>query len=168
MIKIKQTPVGHLLRWVGALLVAAGLAVGLAGCAYLERLFPPSDVKSFPVHITNAIPERPVLAKGEIFFTTEFAVRYFEGRLVLSSNSRGSGSVFVDDALSLTVTHPDGTRVSRLWDLSNSCLGTGPVDPLEVTELFARGKNRVQLQLRDLCGGSVASSILWLVNLPEE
>ena len=156
------------LRWAGALFAVAALAVGLSGCAYFERLFPPRDVKSFPVPIMDAIPERPVLTKGEIFFITEFAVRYFEGRLVLSSNLRGDGSVFVDDAISLIVTHPDGTQASKLFDLSNSCLGTGPVDPLDVTELFARGINRVQLQLRDLCGGAVASSRLWLVNLPKE
>ena len=165
---LSQAPVKRLRRWMGALFVAAVLAVGLSGCAYFERLFPPPDVKTFPVHITNAIPERPVIAKGEIFFTTEFKVRYFEGRVVLSSNPRGDGSVFVDDAISLTVTHPDGTQVSKLFDLSNSCLGTGPVDPLDLTELFAQGKNRVQLQLLDICGGSVASSILWLVNLPKE
>lgn len=149
-----------------ALVGLTALVFAVQGCGYLEKLFPAPDVKSFPVYVTPAIPQRPVIAKGEIFFTTEFRVRYVEGRVVLSSNPRGDGSVFVDDGLSVTVTHPDGTSSTRLFDLSNSCLGTGPVDPLDLTELFARGRNRVQIQLMDLCGGSVASSILWLVNLP--
>lgn len=162
-----QSLSGQWPRRLGILGALAALLLALSGCSYLEKLFPPPDVKTFPVHITNAIPQRSVIAKGEIFFTTEFKVRYYEGRVVLSSNPRGEGSVFVDDGLSLTVTHPDGTQAAKLFDLSNSCLGSGPVDRLDVTELFARGKNRVQIQLMDLCGGSVASSILWLVNLPE-
>ncbi|GEM_PF-7039041 len=152
---------------LGLLGALTALGLVLSGCGYLERLFPPPDVRSFPVPITEAIPQRPVIAKGEVFFTTEFRVRYLEGRVVLSSNPRGDGSVFVDDGLSLTVTRPDGTQATKLFDFSNSCLGTGPVDPPDVTELFARGTNRVQIQLLDICGGSVASSILWLVNLPD-
>ncbi len=151
---------------VGAGLTLALLAISLTGCGFLSDLFSPQeDSVAFPVLITQAIPGRPA-TEGETFFSKQFKVQYSGGKVVVSSTELGDGSIFVDDVLDIKVIRPDGTEKYRLVDFSRDCLATGPDDPQDITDLFLSGKNTVEFTLFDACGGSVASSALWLVNIP--
>jgi hypothetical protein len=149
-----------------ATLALGSLSAFLAGCDLMAHLFPaPTDYEPFPALITRPIPQRDI-TRGETFFETKFNVRYWDGSLFISSNTRGDGNIFVDDAMRIRVVRPDQTEEVRVFDFSTSCAGTGPKPPLEVTELFQAGKNSVEITLYDVCGGWVGSSVLWLVHVP--
>jgi hypothetical protein len=153
------------LLWV---LAIVALNLSLSGCDLVDRILnPPSDTAPFPVLITQAIPERPVTRPGESFLSQRFKINYWSGKILISSSIQGDGSIFVDDAINIQVVRPDGSDRVQLIDLSRDCTGTGPDKPQDISDLFLIGKNSVEITLFDACGGSVGSSILWLVNLPE-
>lgn len=159
--------VRHLVRrWGLGVLAIALTGVLVTGCDFIaDILNPPSDTLPFPVLMTQAIPERPA-TKGETFLSKQFKIQYWGGKVLVSSTALGDGSIFVDDVLDIKVIRPDGTEKYRLVDFSRDCLASGPDDPQDITDLFLVGKNTVEITLFDACGGSVASSALWLVNIP--
>lgn len=77
--------------------------------------------------------------------TTNYS--YAGGPVTLSTCTDGSCTIVADDALKLTVTHPDGTSWSHEWDFY-----TKDQTPADVTGAFQTGTNVVRAQLIDLVG----------------
>jgi hypothetical protein len=116
-----------------------------------------------PVSI-HASFERFSAGAGEIFFDETVDFTFTGGSVVLSQDPDGTGDVFVDDEIIVTVTHPDQTTAMFDHDYSGGCSGvithTGPQD---VTSLFQPGVNQVRVQFKNTCGGNASAESYWLV-----
>ena len=71
--------------------------------------------------------------------------------VVLSSTQDGSGSLTIDDTLSLNVSRPDGTVANATITFSESSPNRAPED---VTSLFQKGEHRVTIRLMNLTTAS--------------
>jgi hypothetical protein len=108
--------------------------------------------------------ERFSAGAGEIFFDKTVDVTFTGGTLLLSDEPDGTGSVFVDDELIMTVTRPDLTTVTLDHDYSTGCAGRiTHTDPQDVTALFQPGVNHVRVQFKNTCGGNASAGSYWLV-----
>lgn len=101
---------------------------------------------------------------GEIFFDRTVDFTYTDGTVVLSQDSDGTGDIFVDDEIILSVTRPDATTQVFDHDYSGGCSGqithTAPAD---LTALFQPGLNHVRVQFKNTCGANASAESLWLV-----
>ena len=121
--------------------------------------------------ISGGIAEKPVSQAGETFATYTESVKYSAGQTVtLASDPKGtavytidgySGNVYVDDAMDITVTHADGTMTNWTNESTFECFGLYPSGPLNISELFQPGQNKVRISLRDECGTDEGSSPLY-------
>jgi GH25 family lysozyme M1 (1,4-beta-N-acetylmuramidase) len=112
--------------------------------------------------ITPAIQLRGT-TQGEVFLSQEAEVEYSGGTVLLSSTCDGSGDIWVDDKVLIRVTRPDGTTAESTVDFSFGCQGyISTLGALDVTPLFAVGRNRVHVELSDICGEHVGSTALYL------
>lgn len=146
-------------RFVSYAFLSLILLLMLGGCTGLQRWFSPHQI----IMITPAIPLQSVKQQGEVFFEATYSVQYEGGKVVLSSKPGGCGPVWVDDAISLEVTHPDGTSTAAPIDFSFGCQGwISELPPRDVTNLFIPGVNRVTIKLYDICGVNLGSSSLYL------
>lgn len=115
--------------------------------------------------ITEGIPGRPALIRGETFFSKDTTINYQSGQMILSSNPDGTGSTTVDDEMEIKVTHQDGTTSKNIFDyVSQPCLFIVSKPPQDITHLFKAGENKVSIKLYDTCGVYVWSSALYIVN----
>lgn len=107
---------------------------------------------------------RYTAAAGAVFFDRTVDFDYTAGTVVLSSESDGSGEIFVDDEIIVDVTRPDTTTVTFNHDYSGGCSGqithTAPAD---VTSLFQPGTNHVRVRFKNTCGANASADSLWLV-----
>lgn len=156
---------------------AQAITVLLSLTIYAQGAFADASVKlfnAFPVIDTGTVTD-PSLAAT---FATNSLVLQCPGtpRAVLSSTADGTGSVVVDNFLTV-----DGanvcTGISGTGNLGTSApncfidfLGTTgtaltsytPVPPLDISENLAAGKHMVTFELQDW-GGLLASSDIWLL-----
>ena len=108
--------------------------------------------------------ERFSAGAGEIFFDKTFDITFTGGSLLLSDEPDGTGDVFVDDEIIMTVTHPDLTTATLDHDYSTGCAGRiTHTDPQDVTALFQPGVNHVRVQFKNTCGGNASAGSYWLV-----
>jgi hypothetical protein len=139
-------------------------ALALAGLTCLVAPAQSADLTS--VSITAGIAQTPSTAnKGEAFYQANFSFFYTGGQVILSGNPDGTGDTYVDDVLTLRITHPDGT-VSTLSNnyYSGKCTGATTQPPMDIASKFQPGLNKVVAVLRDKCGGNVQAFSLWLNN----
>lgn len=106
----------------------------------------------------------PAPSKGVSFFSTDTVVNYNGGPVILSANQDGTGNIWVDDKIIITVTHPDGST-STFTDIyyGSGCWGIISKPPTEIVSIFSSGINSVHVEFQDVCGGQIGASSLWLV-----
>ncbi|MDX2248006.1 MAG: TcdA/TcdB pore-forming domain-containing protein [Bacteroidia bacterium] len=98
------------------------------------------------------------------FYSNEVSFNYRGGKVMLSSTLDGKGQIYVDDMISLTITRPDGSRVSYSFDYSHgNCGRIIPEPPVDISTKFQVGINTVKIQLIDLYYNSQGSSPFYLV-----
>jgi hypothetical protein len=115
------------------------------------------------VGVTAGIPETSDIVMGETFFTATSQMRYDAGTVILSSDLDGMMSTTVDDVISITVKHADGSVKKYTHDYSHGCTtGIVPMKAKDITPLFAVGLNQVKVVFKDTCGGGVMSSPVWI------
>jgi hypothetical protein len=102
---------------------------------------------------------------GETFFENVFAVDTPDGAVVLSSSLDGTGTVYVDDQITIQVDHPDGTTASysHNYNFDGGCGGIQSTPPVDLSELLVPGHNTVRLNFADTCGIAEGSSDFYLV-----
>lgn len=118
---------------------------------------------SLPLQVTEAIPLRSASATGETFHDRMYAVEWDGATtIVLSNASDGTGQILVDDAITVDVTHPDGSTASFTYDFFGSSMGPGVASgPFDLTSYMETGRNTVRVRLRDLHGSGVQSTEIW-------
>jgi surface antigen len=124
-------------------------------------------IKSVPFLLAPFIPEMPVVTQGETFYDSSWSMNYESGEFLQLAGSGTNGSaapVIVDDGLTLTVTHKDGSTSTFSNDFDGGCSADYYEGPFNVSGLFDPGKNTVTLQLHDVCGGGVGSIPIWLTS----
>lgn len=120
---------------------------------------------NIPYVITTGIPPTSV-ARGSIYFTTQYKLNYQSGKIFLSLNPDGTGNTMVDDSIEIVVTNPDGKIKSFNYSYpSMNCSSLNSLAPADITDIFAPGENSVKVVLRDICGGGASSNPLYLVNI---
>jgi hypothetical protein len=159
------------------LLVAAGLgAVGIGASAIASAGSagaPPTSTGAAapalapvgsPIGISGGWPGHDVVKAGETFLKATFSNVSFSGQTVtLSSHADGTGSIAVDDVLVIQVKRPDGSKAKYQHDFSNGCAGQiFPIAPVNITNLFAAGLNKVTVTMKDKCGGTEGNDPLYL------
>lgn len=117
--------------------------------------------------VTTGIPNTPVPYTGATFLTKDLNVSYQTGdNIWLSSQTDGTGSTIVDDAIEIIVTRPNGTTARFNHSYPNYC---GDLvryyPPYNLTNLFLPGQNQVRVRLYDICGGRQFSGPIYLVNI---
>ena len=101
---------------------------------------------------------------GAVFFDRTVAFDYAGGSVVLSAEPDGTGAVFVDDEILVTVTRPDQTTANFGHDYSNGCSGViTDSDPHDLSALFQPGANQVRVRFKNTCGANASAQSYWLV-----
>ncbi len=124
----------------------------------------PSYAATTSYQITPGIPVKPVLFRGEPFFGKSITVDYQSGKIIFALNSDGTGDTIVDDRVEIKVTKPNGATSSFINAYPVGCSYLKPLPPQDITALFAVGFNKVQVNLKDICGLNKSSTSLYLVN----
>lgn len=124
----------------------------------------PANAATSSYTITTGIPAR-FAVRGETFFTKNITLNYQSGNIVFSALQDGTGSTFIDDAIEITVTKPNGTTTKFINSYQTGCSSLASLPPKDITNLFAPGENKVSIRLYDICGVFLFSSSLYLVNL---
>lgn len=123
-----------------------------------------------PIGFTGGIRARTAVPSSspEIFYEASFAVDYRGGAVVLSAKPDGSGAVFVDDALIITVIGPDSVVRTYSKDYGDNC--NGPITsspPTDIRTRFRVGVNQVRVVMLNKCGGgegdSEGATSFWLL-----
>jgi len=142
-------------RKLRAILIATTLSAVMIG----STPNPAQGSSDPPLQITAAIPPRPVSTRGEVFFDQTFTFTTSDGRAVVASTADGTGQVYVDDEIDITITHADGStaRLVRNYEFQP------PSDPLDLSAVLAPGTNSLHVVLRDTFGDSLSASALYLV-----
>jgi len=114
------------------------------------------------VGITAGIPSTPVKKQGENFFKTTFSFGYQQGKVMLSGAADGTGTFYVDDVITVHVVRPDGTKQSYSYDFSGGCQDAYPLNPVDLSDMFQPGVNKVTVTLADRCGTVVQAPAVFL------
>jgi hypothetical protein len=113
-------------------------------------------VLRLPVHMVWDIPLRPAVG-GETFYMVSFLLDYTGGPVTLAGDAAGTLYTSVDDELTMRVTHADGTT-SQYRDMPDA----ERLPPMDLSQHFRAGVNRVDVELRDVYGDIMSSTDLWL------
>ena len=116
------------------------------------------------IFLGKAIAGRPVNQPGATFYSnTRDTVWIPENKqLVLSANPDGTGSIYVDDQVVLSV---NGKPVYT-YDYSNSCSYISSQPPTDITDALAEYIGHfvnITIEYQDVCGGSESSTGFYLV-----
>lgn len=99
---------------------------------------------------------------GTFYSSQEYTFNYGGGEVYLSGNPQGDLSVYTDDVISIQITRPDQTT-----DIYTQNYGNGsqivPTPPVNLTNFFQIGENKVVVTMEDLFGPFCNSSEYWLV-----
>lgn len=99
------------------------------------------------------------------FYRNTVTYQYSSGRVWLCQNPDGTGDVFADDSITLSVVGPNGNTQTYTYDYSHNNSGwVTPQPPTDVTYLFMPGKNTVTIRLTDLYHNSRGCSSFYLVH----
>lgn len=127
----------------------------------------PSPAATEPrgVRLTEKV-DRTENAPGQLRFTfrtVKTEVYYRGGPVRLTSSLDGSGEIFTDDSMTLTVKKRNKGQPPLRIDFSQGCTTSKAEPPRDVTNLFRPGVNAVTLVLRDECGVAHSSLPYFLV-----
>lgn len=99
------------------------------------------------------------------FYRNTVTYQYGRGRVWLCQNPDGTGDVFADDSITLTVVDRNGHVQTYTYDYSHNNSGwIAPQPPTDVTYLFTPGTNTVTIRLTDLYHNSRGCSSFYLVH----
>ena len=129
-------------------LVALGLSLFLMGA-----LGPaPALAAGSTTEVSGAF-DQPVVQEGETFLLKAYTIDYQGGTAVASGSADGTAGFWVDDAIDVDVTHPNGSQTSFSHNFSNNCSGITGAGPFDLSSYLQTGKNTVVVRLYDICGG---------------
>jgi hypothetical protein len=114
------------------------------------------------LELAPAQSQRSSTATG-VFYESTHEVVIGAGVVMLASTSDGLGALRTDDAMTLTVRHPDGAVRVFAHDFRDRAGAIRPLPPQDVSALFVPGLNRVTLTLRDVRRPMRSSSAYVLV-----
>jgi hypothetical protein len=140
--------------------------------AEVHRLYLPLVVRgyvppvTFPVHVGDAISQRPVAYQGEVFHTT--SVRMPEalpsgGRFYFSSQRDAIAEALVDDELAVLV---DGAEVFSYRFSSGDTPPQAAIVEVPRATLAVLVGRAVTMEYRDVYGAVVEASAVWLIWMP--
>jgi sugar lactone lactonase YvrE len=166
---LSRTPRHFPALLLASLTAVAVLAVGMSSASGSSTrspgAAPASGTPLVAGSFTGGIDARPVGHRNEAFFdATIDTVLYTSGPVILSGSQGSTASTLVDDVLTLTIVHQDGTKSSFKHDYNSRCTGLSPLAPTDLAALFKPGENTVTAKLTDKCGGEVSASALWLTS----
>lgn len=121
------------------------------------------EIKVIPLAPVIVEADRASQARGT-FYRESITVDYRGGRVLLSSNPQGDGLLRTDDLVVITVTQADGSSKAFSHDFRtpDRCY-VGESQAVDVSHLFARGKNVVTIELKDLTPPVYSSRPYYLV-----
>ena len=131
--------------------------------------------KPEPKTAVKLAPPSPVISNNDgndtlplTFYQNQVSYEFAQGdKVILSSTADGTGTVFTDDQIILTVKNNAGQQQVYQRDYSNGGQGWISTDqPQDITHLFTAGGNRVEIKLVDLHYGGKNSSGYYLVTKP--
>lgn len=121
------------------------------------------EVQIVPLAPLIAEAARAPQARGT-FYRKTVTVDYHGDRVLLSSNRQGDGLLRTDDLVVITVTHADGSSKAFSHDFrSPDRYRIGESQAADISHLFARGKNAVTIELKDLTPPVYSSCPYYLV-----
>ena len=120
---------------------------------------------TFPLHIGDAIPQRPVAYQGEVFYTT--SVRIPDplppgGRFYFSSQRDAVAQVLVDDELVVLL---DAAKVFS-YDFSTGVTPVPAIVEVPRTTMEQLAGRTVTIEYRDVYGEIIEASTMWLIWSP--
>lgn len=121
----------------------------LSVCLLFARMVSAQPASRIALELAPAQPQRSSAANG-VFYESTHEVVAGAGMVLLASTSDGTGALRTDDAMTLTVQHPDGAVRVFAHDFRDRAGAIRPLPPQDVSALFVPGRNRVTLTLRDL------------------
>lgn len=114
--------------------------------------------------VTSAIAERPAASTGEVYVDRTFSFNW-DGTspVLLAGDSGGTSTLTVDDEIVVDVTHADASTATFTHTFSGGALDPpDPAGPFDLSAYFEAGVNTVRVRCRDVYGGSVESTEVWL------
>jgi V8-like Glu-specific endopeptidase len=145
--------------------IAAGVVFAIALFAVPARAAAAPDALADAATLQIAEPQaRPVERRGETFFDKLLEVTTPDGQVGLRGAPNGSEPLWIDDVLTISVTHDDGTTADVEYDFSRECQGfIERRDQFDLSDVLRPGRNVVRIIFRDTCGSAVGNSPVWLV-----
>jgi hypothetical protein len=104
--------------------------------------------------------------RGGPSWSGDISYDYQGGAVLLAGSADGTVPIQdLDDALRLTVTHPDGTTAQFYVDTTGISCTKNQCDlgPYDITDLFVTGTNQVKTEIIDLWPTAWGIKELWLV-----
>lgn len=150
-------------RRVATGMLAAAAIVGFGVTASASAATAPATVH--PIGVTAGI-ETHAGEGTNGFATIETWMDWQSGSVVLAGTRDGKGDTAVDDRLTVTAIHADGTKATAFdVDYSQGCTtdGPAPFHPFDISRALKPGRNLLVFRFADQCGYLVSSSPLWLV-----
>jgi hypothetical protein len=134
---------------------------GLTSIVAAAPVLPPScAVAEQPRQVAPEMYQSVTLP-GEQYYESTFDCFWVAGSVVLSADAAGQHPFASDDSVSLEVVRSDGTTASWFFDFSSSCTTINDSPPLDVSEYFQPGVNRVTIRLNDGCGTAEGNAPLY-------
>jgi hypothetical protein len=144
------------------LLGSRGQAIASSGVTSIVAATLPAScaVAEQPRQIAPEI-NQSVTVPGEQYYEATFDCYWVAGSVVLSADAEGHDAFATDDTVSLEVVRSDGTTASWTFDFSTSCTTINDSPPIDVSEYFQPGVNRVTIRLNDGCGTAEGNAPLY-------
>jgi len=147
---------------IGRLVVADPMSYTVLLPLIVHNYVPPV---TFPLHIGDTIPMRPVAYQGEVFYTQSVQFPHelpVGGHFYFSSEPDGVAEALVDDALVVLV---DGVEVFT-YDFSTSGIPVPAIVELPRATMEQLAGRTVTIEYRDVYGEVVGASSMWLIWTP--
>ena len=98
---------------------------------------------------------------GEEYYKVTFDCFWVAGQVILAGDEAGQDMFATDDAISLEIVRPDGSKTSWGFDFSNECTAIAESPPVDVSAYFKPGINKVTVRLNDKCGTAEGNAPLY-------
>ncbi|MBN1303970.1 MAG: hypothetical protein JXA13_06005 [Anaerolineales bacterium] len=97
-------------------------------------------------------------------WTKDLAFSYNGGQVLLAGAENGINQIFIDDALRISIVHPDASQGEFYFDVTWDCqYHRYPAGPFDLTSYFKPGKNLVHVELIDMCPSGWGTDGIYLV-----
>ena len=134
------------------------LLVGAAIVAWKILNPPPREVVTY---LVAPLIEERVSSPGNLFYSSAaINVAYDSGTVSLSGDPVPTGKFAIDDRMVLSVKRPDGSTDTWEHVFNDNCFRNETEPAQDLTSLFQKGLNVVQVELHDVCGGAAGTACL--------